>query len=119
MPKATVPEEPLVSTLEPSRLMAAPGAMPRNPELVRAGLLPLLPTDKFPSMVQLAPVPLMNVPPEVVLAFRAPLALVVSKPPSLVKVLVLLMTRVPPASTSDPLLVSDAAVEMPELTTIV
>ena len=70
-------------------------------------------------MVQLPPAPLTNVPPEVVLASRVPLALVVSKPPSLVKVLVLLMTRVPPASTSDPLLVTDAAVEMAELSTMV
>ncbi len=112
MPKATVPEEVLVKVFEPSMASSAPGAMPRKPELVRAATVPLLPTAKIPSMVQLPADPLTNVAPAwLVVASRVPLALVVSKPPLLVKVPALLMMRVPPARTSDPSFVTDAAVE--------
>ena len=58
-------------------------------------------------MVQLPPDPLTKVPPEAVLASRMPLALVVSKLPLLVKVLVALMMRFPPARTNEPSLVTE------------
>ena len=120
MPKATVPEEVLVKVFEPSMFSSAPGAMPRKPELVRAGTVPLLPTVRVPSMVQLPADPLTNVPPAwLVVASRVPLALVVSKPPLLVKVLVLLMMRFPPARTNEPSFVTDAVVETVALSMMV
>ena len=93
MPNATVPEEVLVRVMELTRVSSAPGAMPSKPEFVKAGALPLFPTVRVPSMVQLPPDPFTKVPPEAVLASRMPLALVVSKLPLLVKVLVALMMR--------------------------
>ena len=55
----------------------------------------------------------------VVLALMVPLLAATSKEPLLVKVVPLPTLSVPPASCTSPLLVNEAAVEMPELTTIV
>ena len=110
---------PLVSELFPSKPTCAALDRVMVPSLVRAGSLPLLPTVSEPSMVNEPLDVVVNAPPVLVLALMVPLLAATSKEPLLVKVVVLPTLRVPPASCTSPLLVNEAAVEMPELTTIV